>query len=178
MTARGQTPRVPFWAVPVLVAVPVWAWVYVGTLSPAEPSASATIGADVYAAQCAACHGSEGQGGTGPAFGDGAVFETWPSFEDHIEWVQLGGAAWAEQHGPTYGANESAVNGSAMPAFGTRLTDLELVAVVLYERTVLAGTNPDPSDEQRLREVTSTLANDPSITLNHALDSANRPDDP
>lgn len=170
MTAGAQKPGVPFWAVPVLVAVPIWAWVYVGTLAPTERSAYETVGADLYAAHCAACHGSEGEGRTGPRLADGAVFETWPSFEDHIEWVQVGGAGWLERHGLTYGAPGKTVHGAAMPAFGGRLSEQEIVHVVLYERTVLAGTNPDPVDDERLRVLASVIDDDPSITLEEAVE--------
>lgn len=172
VTARGRRAKVPFWAVPVLAALPVWAYVYVGTLDPPESASSGTVGADVYAEACAACHGSEGQGGTGPGFAGGAVFETWPSFDDHIEWVQLGGTLWAERHGPTYGDTDKPVNGAAMPGFDDQLTDRELVHVVLHERTVLAGTNPDPTDDERLRAVASAINDDPSLTLDAAIQSA------
>jgi mono/diheme cytochrome c family protein len=168
----GQRLKVPFWAVPVLVALPVWAWVYVGTLSPTGPSTSETIGAEVYASHCSACHGSDGQGGNGPGFAGGAVFDTWPSFEDHLEWVKLGGAAWIDRHGPTYGTTARTVNGAAMPGFGDRLTNHELLHVVQYERTVLAGTNPDPADDARLREATRAIDGDASITLDEAIAAA------
>ncbi len=165
----GRRPKVPFWAVPVLVVLPVWAFIYIGTLRPAEPGSLRARGAEVYAAQCAACHGSQGEGAAAPAFDAGAVFQTWPSFEDHLEWVQLGGARWAERHGPTYGATATPVNGAAMPGFDGRLDDRDLVHVVLYERTVLAGTNPDAADDERLRNVVAAMDNDPSMTLEAAI---------
>ena len=53
-----------------------------------------------------------------------------------------------------------------------QLTDRELVHVVLYERTVLAGTNPDPVDDERLRAVASAINDDPYLTLDAAIQSA------
>ena len=134
--------RVPYWAMPVLAALPIWAYVYQGTLEPppAGEGDPVALGEHVYAdtAKCAACHGASGGGGTGPALD--TVVETWPDYRDHIMWVRLGSDGWP---GDTYGANDTQKRGG-MPAFADTLTDAELAQVVLYERT-LAGADPaDP----------------------------------
>lgn len=72
------------------------------------------LGRRVYDANCAACHGSSGQGGIGPALGDGAVVQRYPEPSDHRDVV---------------------VNGRrGMPAWGGQLSDDEIDAVVAYER--------------------------------------------
>lgn len=95
-----------------------------------------TLGETLYEGKCASCHGSAGQGGTGPAMSGGSVLATFPSCDEHIEWVRIGTSAWTEETGrTTYGANGTPVGGSGalMPGFGS-LTDSELAEVVLYER--------------------------------------------
>lgn len=88
-------------------------------------------GRDVYGSICSACHGAVGQGGTGPALE--TVVETFPSCDDHIQWVDLGSAAWKSQVGDTYGATDKPVQGG-MPQNGATLTDEEIQSVVVYER--------------------------------------------
>ncbi|MEX1207366.1 MAG: c-type cytochrome [Acidimicrobiia bacterium] len=99
------------------------------------------IGAEVYGARCAVCHGPTGGGvASFPPFIDGALLETFPegSCATHIEWVMLGSAGWPD---PTYGANNKPVGGLGvvMPAFGTQLSEQELHSVVLYERVQFGG---------------------------------------
>jgi mono/diheme cytochrome c family protein len=127
--AAKRRRKVPFWAMPVLVAMPLWGYVFVRTLEP--PPAGETdpfvLGTEVYS-RCASCHGATGGGGSGPGFVDGAVQETWPDWRDHAMWVRLGSEGWP---GDTYGAQEKAKAGG-MPAWA--LTDQELAQVVLHER--------------------------------------------
>ncbi len=97
-------------------------------------------GAGIYA-QCAACHGSNGEGGGNfPAFSGGAVLTTFPAGQcvDHIEWVTLGTANFPE---PTYGATAKPVGGSGalMPAYEGVLTPEQIASVVLYERVQFGG---------------------------------------
>lgn len=100
------------------------------------PSADYLGGRDTYGT-CAACHGKAGTGGVGPAFA--SVLETWPSCEDHVEWVSLGSNGWKEAHGDTYGATDKPITGG-MPSFAT-LTDEEIRRVALYERVRFGGAD-------------------------------------
>ncbi len=75
-------------------------------------------GRDVYIRQCASCHGSDGTGGRGTKFTDGAIVAAYPEVADQV-------AVVAEGKG-------------SMPAFGGRLEEGELEAVVRYTREVLA----------------------------------------
>ena len=75
-----------------------------------------TEGAEVYARSCAACHGSEGQG-------MGSVFPA------------LAGSSMALND--MAGHIDIVLNGkpgTAMPSFSTQLTDVEIAAVITYER--------------------------------------------
>ena len=77
------------------------------------------LGEQVYATNCATCHGAAGEGGFGPKLADGAVIAAYPDVDDHRAVV---------------------VNGrNAMPAWSDTLTDEEIDAVVHYERERLAG---------------------------------------
>lgn len=103
-------------------------------------------GAAIYA-QCAACHGANGEGGAGPAMQAGALLATFPSgmCSDQIEWVALGTANFTE---PTYGATDKPVGGTGvMPGYEAQLTDEEIASVVLYERVQFGG---QPLEEAQL----------------------------
>jgi len=128
--------KIPWWAASLFALLPVWAIVYAGTLSPAdtgEPSVL-ELGGEIYAANCASCHGATGGGGVGPAFANGAVLETFPNRADHLLWVWAGSTGWPDT---TYGETAKPKKGG-MPSFSS-LTPEELLAVVRYEREVLSG---------------------------------------
>lgn len=132
--------RIPIWAIPALAALPFWALLYTGTFGerashdegPVDPI---ELGKEIYAANCAACHGATGGGGVGPALADGETVKTFPNVEDHIEWVRVGSGPF---RGQPYGDpnREGGQRGPAtggMPGFPT-LSQAELEAVVQYER--------------------------------------------
>lgn len=72
------------------------------------------LGEVVFARDCAACHGPSGEGGVGLKLADGRVVERYPDPADHRAVVVEGRGA--------------------MPAWGSRLSDEEIDAVVRYER--------------------------------------------
>jgi mono/diheme cytochrome c family protein len=139
--AAKRRRKVPYWAMPVLAAMPLWGYVFVRTLEP--PAAGETdpfvLGAEAYS-QCSSCHGASGEGGSGPAFAEGAVVETWPDWRDHMMWVRVGSTGWPTE---TYGALDREKEGG-MPEWA--LTDQELAQVVLHERT-LAGEEIEEGNE-------------------------------
>jgi hypothetical protein len=140
-TTRG---RIPIWAMPMLAFLPVWAVLYVGTLSEADLGGMTALelGSEVYGAQgCAGCHGAGGGGGAGPAFTNGAVLTTFPDPADHIRWVQLGAKGWKTEFGPTYGAQGKPAQN--MPSFDS-LEMPELLSVVRHERENFGGEIFDP----------------------------------
>jgi mono/diheme cytochrome c family protein len=128
--------RIPYWAMPVVFLLPVWVVFYAGSLSEANTGELTQLeeGGEIYAQFCATCHGASGGGGVGPELAGGAVLETFPTIEAHLEWVFNGSAA--AENG-TYGANNKASAGG-MPAFGESLTAEQLLAVVRYEREILS----------------------------------------
>jgi cytochrome c oxidase subunit 2 len=80
-------------------------------------------GEKVYAASCAACHGAKGEGGVGPAIAGSKVAV-----------------------GPVGEHLKAAVNGrpgTAMQAFGGILNDLDMAAVVTYQRNAFGNNMGD-----------------------------------
>ncbi len=77
----------------------------------------ASLGEEVYGDNCARCHGPDGEGGTGPQLGDGAVAENFPDIEDQIEVIREGR--------------------NGMPAWEDSLTPEEIEAVATFEREEL-----------------------------------------
>lgn len=163
--------KIPFWAMPVLAAIPVWAYVYVGTLDP-PPAGEGPIvlGEEAYAGNgCGGCHGATGGGGVGPAFTSGSVYETFPNFQDHFRWVRLGSAGWQAEVGDTYGAPDKPVNGG-MPGFGEEsVSDADLLYIVMHERVTLGGENPSENDAARLELAAQMLFEDPALTLEEVM---------
>ena len=157
--------RYPAWLAAVLVVIPLLAVLYL-VVVPNQPTCGSagqlaidpatgiavgcnggeygvddvsnfSIGAAVYEAACAVCHGADGGGGAGPAMAGGAVLEAFPasSCSTQIEWIALGSADWPDA---TYGANNTPVAGG-MPGFEGQLTELEIAQVTLYERVEFGG---------------------------------------
>jgi len=140
--------KIPFWAMPVLAFLPLWAVIYIGGLSPAssgEPSQLAT-GATIFAANCAGCHGAGGGGGVGRVMTDGALVATFPDILGQLEFVWIGSNGTGPA-GTPYGdpAREGgqhktlSYNGNPMPNFDKSLSQAELLAVVRYEWETLSG---------------------------------------
>jgi cytochrome c oxidase subunit 2 len=80
-------------------------------------------GEAVYQQSCAVCHGANGEGGVGPAMKAGAVTT-----------------------GPMAGHLESVVNGvpgTAMQAFGAQLNNIDMAAVITYERNAWGNNMGD-----------------------------------
>jgi mono/diheme cytochrome c family protein len=148
VVAAESRRKIPWWAVPALAGLPVWAGIYAFTLEPpTEESLLTSEGAALYSsAGCAGCHGATGGGGVGPAFAGGAILETFSHYEDHIRWVGLGSEGWAAEVGSTYGDTNKPVGGvGIMPAFGGSLTEEEIALIVRYEREVLGGGECEPA---------------------------------
>lgn len=93
-------------------------------------------GRSIYGDVCSVCHGDRGQGLVGPALD--AVLETWPSCDEHVEWVRLGSEGWLETRGDTYGATGKPVDGG-MPAHADKLTLEEIRLVAAFQRVAYGG---------------------------------------
>ena len=138
--APPRKQRVPAWAMPVLAALPFWAILYGGAFGERATDDSGPLarGAVVYGGECANCHGPTGGGGIGPAMG--AVEQTFPSFDDHVQWVRTGSAP---VRGQPYGATGKISTGG-MPSFPD-LSDADVIAVVCHERVTLGEESPPPA---------------------------------
>ena len=150
--AAVRRKKIPIWAMPVLVALPLWAYVYQATLEPAPTGELTPVeeGAAIYkSAACSGCHGAGGAGSSSvPALT--GVLETWPDFRDHMMWVRLGSTGWSE-YADTYGATDNPVQGG-MPAHDG-LDDEELALVVLYERVEFGELEEGSEEYLALLEV-------------------------
>ncbi|MDA9602156.1 c-type cytochrome [Candidatus Actinomarina] len=126
------------------------------------------VGQQVYsgAAACAGCHGANGGGGVGPSFIGGALYTTFPTCADHAKWIQLGSAGWQAEVGAAYGA-EDTISIGGMPGFQGKLTEEEIMAVVVFERVVFGGGNTEEvlidcglleieEDEENIEAVSTT----------------------
>jgi len=134
---------IPGWMLPVLVALPFWAIVYIGAFGTVKSSAGSTdqkvVGPKVYATNCAPCHGGRGEGGVGPKLAGGEAALTFPNEADHIAWVDTGSAPHKGQpYGdPARAGGQHVAKSGGMPSFKGQLTDAQIAAVVTYERTGL-----------------------------------------
>ena len=96
-------------------------------------------GRGVYGDSCSTCHGKRGQGGVGPSLSE--VRDTWPSCDDHQDWIALGSEGWKTEHGPTYGADNTPIT-KVMPGQAETLTPDEIAAVAAFERVEYGGGDP------------------------------------
>lgn len=133
--------KIPFWAVPVLFFLPIWAVVYALTLDPpTEADSPLSLGEEVYLNKgCSGCHGASGAGGGAiPALtGDGNVTEVWPTPGLQVAWIALGSDGWLAA------GNETMENGKpvagGMPGWAASLTPAEIMEVTLHERATMNG---------------------------------------
>ena len=155
VAAARNRKKIPFWAMATLSLLPVWAFLYLLALRPAETEATGPLatGAEVYGA-CASCHGAAGAGGAGRQLSAGEVMKTFPNIEDMLNFVYNGSqryrAAGIEvigspnREGGVHGI--LAYNGAPMPQQGQMagggLTDYEILGVVCHERYEIAGADP------------------------------------
>ena len=80
-------------------------------------------GEAVYRAQCSACHGAQGEGGVGNAIAGSAI--ALGEVAKHLE-VGIKGVA-----------------GTAMQAFGGQLSDVDMAAVITYQRNAFGNNTGD-----------------------------------
>ncbi|MEL7158997.1 MAG: hypothetical protein AAFN30_20720 [Actinomycetota bacterium] len=143
VTASKARTRIPVWALPMVVAIPVWAYSFAGTMQQPEVEDVLFVEGEIFYAEsgCSGCHGANGGGGSGYALSDGSVLETFPEPIDMMVHVARGSAAII---GEEYGGERSdgrRVAGSLgqMPAQEEALDLTKLEIVVWHERAVLSG---------------------------------------
>ena len=130
----------------MLVALPVWLFFMFNTFS--VPGASAdspeAIGGRLYVANCIACHGPNGAGSDAGLVGrplyNGEVDKTFPDPVEQFAFVRHGSCGTGVSYGNPKRDGGQHVGKGGMPAFATgTLSDADLLAVINYERHVLAG---------------------------------------
>ena len=110
-----------------------------GAPAPTGEGQLRALGAQVYGAHCARCHQASGEGTPGlypPLRGSTRVLNR--DFSDHVR-VVLRGLSGELIGGKTYSGK--------MPPFAEVLTDEEIAAVVLHERTSWGNQAPGPTAE-------------------------------
>ncbi len=134
---------VPIWVMPVLIALPLWAFFFPSAFSNHQKAAvtdPVTLGNQVYHSSCSTCHGTNGEGGVGPALHGGVSKITFPKEADHIDWVKNGsiglpkGAPYGD---PNREGGQRLASKNDMPGFASSLSPAQIQDVVLYERTKL-----------------------------------------
>ena len=165
MEAALARKTIPYWVMPVLLFLPIWAIYYVGYLErpDAAPEGLLFEGGEIYAAQCAGCHGATGGGGSGRALAGGEVLLTFPAegtggydgLAGHIAWVVQGTSGTQATEGGTYGDPGRVDGARATGSFGNMggfgsLSIEELVAVVHYERVTHGGLSEEEAEIEDL----------------------------
>lgn len=131
--------RIPVWVMPVLVILPFWGVFYVGAFGDRTVKKVVTP-QEVYAkGGCSSCHGAQGEGGTGPPLAGGQSKLTFPTEEEHINWVKQGsGAVTGQMYGnPARPGGQRGPATGGMPGFSGQLSEEEIRLVVQYERDQL-----------------------------------------
>jgi mono/diheme cytochrome c family protein len=135
--------KIPVWVMPILIGLPVWAFLYPGSFSSHQKKVvedPLVLGAQVYQqAGCSGCHGKSGEGGVGPALAHGDSKLTFPTEADQVSWVKTGSAPFAgKKYGdPNRPGGQLGPAKGVMPAFGGTLSQAQIDAVVMYEREKL-----------------------------------------
>lgn len=151
--AAHRRRRIPFWAVPVIVIIPLWAIIFAGGLSPSSTGAVGQLeqGRELFASRCAGCHGAAGQGASGRPMSGGSLVETFPDLVGQLQFVWTGsrgvgpaGTPYGDPARPGGQHTTYGFGGGEMPAFAGSLTQAGLLAVVRYEREVLSGRTVGP----------------------------------
>ncbi len=150
--ASLERKRIPLWVMPVLAFLPIWAVIYVNTLSKpySNVPTQLTEGATVFA-NCSSCHGSQGEGGVGRQLNNGQVLETFPNIGDQLEFVWQGdvgtgiGNVYGNPNRPGGPHIAGHFGNQKMPAWNGVLTQSDLLAVVRHERETLSGEVVPPT---------------------------------
>jgi len=171
--AAQSRKKIPFWAVPVLALLPLWAVVYALTLDPPTQAESPlTVGATVYSTNCATCHGATG-GGSGniPALaGADGVLKSFEKPADQVAWVAIGSAGWLQAGQKTLPGGRAVAGG--MPAWDSSLQPADVMSVVLHERSTLNSEKFDATKwEDGFEDTLKKYVPDQAAAYKAVLDS-------
>lgn len=158
--AAERRQRIPYWAMPVVALMPVWALLYFNSVSdPGEQDEAIVLGEEVYGA-CAGCHLPGGQGGIGAPLNEGEAVATFGDPVAMMQWIYLGAEGWTDSTGDgpygdpdrEGGPHDTGELPSKMPAFGD-LSPEELAAVTRYVREEIGGEAPASDEVQEMYQV-------------------------
>jgi mono/diheme cytochrome c family protein len=174
VVAAKKRAKIPFWAMAALALLPLWLFMYVRALTrPPEVAAGPLgVGAGVYTASCASCHGGSGEGGSGRQLSGGEADATFPHIEDHIRFVYFGTEAYQlagiDNYGDPNREGGAHTTGSfgLMPGWGAgaggELTDAQILAAVCEERYGFDGA-PETDDPEFAAEFEDWCATESPI---------------
>lgn len=173
VAAAKSRKRVPYWAAPVLLLLPVWGFIYKDAVTPApRPETDPlVIGDQVFhlTGGCAGCHGADGAGTAGGAqMNDGHVLKTFADPLSMVHWIGYGYKEGAHANG-TYGdVNRPQIAGT-MPPFKDTLTPKEIAAVTIYIRSTFGGDAYDEANEQGFTK--EAFEADPDVLVKEVEDT-------
>ena len=151
---RSSRKKIPLWVMPVLAFLPLWAIIYVNTLS--KPPSTVLDPArrrrrPSTPASCASCHQADGSGGAGRRplrcsrrRGRSRPSPTSPTSSSSCSWAATGtGADGTRLRQPEPAGRpaqrRSATTATPMPTFKGAITQTELLEVVRHERETFGG---------------------------------------
>jgi hypothetical protein len=143
VAAAQSRQKIPYWAIPVLALLPIWAAVYMLTLDTPTPTelGAYEAGNEVYSNKgCSGCHGGAGAGnGNNPALiGPTGATKVFTVPANQITWIALGSAGYKEAGLETYGDADVVLPiGGGMPGWIDSLTAEEIMDATLHERSAL-----------------------------------------
>ena len=143
--------KIPFWVLPVIAALPIWALSFAGTMQQPETEDILLIDAELVYGSCAGCHGGNGGGGIGYQLSNGEVLATFPEVIDQLAHTARGSDAISgQQYGDPNRPGGARVAGERglMPAQDNSLSLIELEIVVFHERAILSGEDTSSPEYQ------------------------------
>jgi len=153
VAAAKRRRRIPFWAMPVVGLLPLWAYMYARGLEPPSKALGGPLGQGqaIFTSKCSSCHGAHGEGGVGYPLADGAVDKSFDKIADQLTFVYTGNKPYVgKPYGTGLHIGGQRGAGGAMPAWGEEaggeLSDGEILAVVCYERYGLGGGDLESPD--------------------------------
>lgn len=145
--------RIPVWVMPIIAALPIWAYSFAGTMQQPEVEDILYIDAAEVYNGCSSCHGGGGGGGVGLKLSDGEVTQTFPDPIDQIAHIARGSSAIVgNEYGAVRDDGNRRVAAAGMPAQAEGLNMLQLELVVFHERVVLAGEDIDSPEYEEWME--------------------------
>jgi mono/diheme cytochrome c family protein len=181
VTAARTRPKIPMWVMPILILLPLWAYVYVAFLDEGAAASPTELGGELYAASgCVGCHGAAGDGGIGWPLWEGESILTFPDVAPMINWIRLGSARleaelgapapYGDQDRPG-GGRDTGQRSAQMNGFGGSLSPSEIYALTRYVRETLSGEELSEAQLQARDVVYESLTEFGEVSIDEELSS-------